>query len=143
VTLLELLISLAIIGLLLPVVAGWFTATTSAWQGTVERLEARQQALFIVRRVETEVREGRKYTVQKDGLFFLDNRGKWIRYSLSQNGLLLREEEGMGSTVIGAQIVSCQFAVLGEGRRLRMQLVTKAGRRQVSVEQIWTGRGSS
>lgn len=142
VTLLELLISLAIIGLLLPVVAGWLTAVTLSWQATVERVEAREQALTIVRRVEVEVREGRSFTVLPDGLFFIERGGKWVRYFRSSSGLLLREEEGVGAMVIGAGIVTCQFAVTADGKQLHLQLVTKAGRAQVDVQSVWTGRGN-
>jgi type II secretory pathway pseudopilin PulG len=141
-TLLELLMSLAVFGLLLPVIAGWLTAVTALWNQNADRLEAKQQAIFLLKRVGTEVREGSVFLPQRDGLAFLSDKGRLIRYRLSQNGYLLREEEGVGSVVIGSGIADCRFLTEAEGRLVTLHLTTHAGRAQFQISQTWAGRGS-
>ena len=63
VTLPELLISLSILGLLLPVVAGELSSVSRLWHGAADRLEARGQATALLRNLEGELREGRSFAV--------------------------------------------------------------------------------
>jgi prepilin-type N-terminal cleavage/methylation domain-containing protein len=142
VTLLELLMSLSVLGLLLPVVAGLLVTVTESWTAEVDRLEAREQAEAIVRRVETDVREGRSFFVQTNGVMFTDPQGHLIRYQLSQGGLLLRDDNGQGAGVVGARVVSCRFTTEANGSLLRMQLTVGAGKAQTDINRVWVGRGN-
>ena len=143
VTLPELLISLAILGLLLPVVAGELSSVSRLWHGEVDRLEARGQAASLLRNVEGELREGKSFAVTPDGgVLFTNAHGQIIRYYLSTNGLLVREEESLGMTVVGAKISHCQFRSEAGGNAVRMQATIQVGRAQIDLDESWQGRGS-
>jgi hypothetical protein len=140
VTLLELIFSLAILGMLLPVVAIALTSCISGWNGITERLEARQQALMLVMRVERELRESSDFTVTSDGLLFLNEKGKPIRYQLSSGGFLLRNEQGVGVTVIGSKLRSCLFGVESGGQLVHLRASTQAGHAGVQLDELFGGR---
>ena len=143
VTLPELLISLAILGLLVPVVAGELSSVSRLWHGAADRLEARGQAASLLRNVEGELREGKSFAVTRDGgVLFTNARGQVIRYYLSTNGLLVREEGSLGMTVVGAKISRCQFSSLAGGNAVRMQAAILVGRAQIDLDEWWQGRGS-
>ena len=143
VTLLELLISLAILGLLLPVIAGELSSVTRLWHGATDRLEARAQAASLLKNVEGELREGRSFAVTADGgVLFLNPRGRVVRYYLSTNGLLIREEESVGMTVVGAKLSRCQFRSEASGNAVRMLASIQVGQAQLHLEESWRGRGA-
>ena len=142
VTLPELLISLSILGLLLPVVAGELSSVSRLWHGAADRLEARGQATAMLRNVEGELREGRSFAVTPEGgVLFTNARGRVVRYYLSTNGLLVREEEGIGMTVVGARLSRCQFRSEAGGSAVRMQAAIQVGRAQIDLDESWQGRG--
>ncbi|ASS74967.1 hypothetical protein CIG75_08190 [Tumebacillus algifaecis] len=134
VTLLELVLSLAVTGLLLPVFAAWMTAMIAQWQQVSERIEVRQTNAVLLHRIGAEVREGSSFLPQRNGLVFLNKAGRLIRYQLSSGGLLLRDEEGVGATVIGSHLAECRFSTDQEGRVLTVHLG--------AISQSWVGRGN-
>ncbi|MGB8955243.1 MAG: type II secretion system protein [Tumebacillaceae bacterium] len=143
VTLPELLISLAILGMLLPVLAGELSSVSRLWNGATDRLEARGQAASLLRNVEGELREGKSFAVTPDGgVLFTNARGRVIRYYLSTNGLLVREEESLGMTVVGAKLSRCQFRSEAGGSAVRMQAAIQIGRAQIDLDESWQGRGT-
>jgi prepilin-type N-terminal cleavage/methylation domain-containing protein len=140
VTLLELICSLAVLGMLLPVVAIGLSSCIAGWNGMTERLEAREQALMLVMRIEREVREGSDFAVTSDGLLFLNDKGMPIRYQLSSGGFLLRNEQGVGVTVIGSKLRSCMFGVESGGLLVHLRAVTQVGNAEVRVDELFGGR---
>jgi prepilin-type N-terminal cleavage/methylation domain-containing protein len=142
VTLLELLLSLTVLSMLLPVLAGLLVSITQTWNGEVDRLEAREQAEAILRRVESDVRESRSISVQTNGVSFTDPLGHVIHYWLSQGGLMLRDDNGLGAGVVGARVLSCRFTTEVNGSLLRMQLTVGTGNAKTDLDQVWFGRGN-
>lgn len=140
VTLLELIMSLTILGLLLPVIAAGLTTSTGEWNRAVERLEARQQAMMLLQRVEREVRGGHHFAAQSNGLHFLNSNDQLIRYHVSAAGLLLRDESIIGTSVIGSKIRSCTFTPDPSGALVRLRLTIAVGRSEVTVDQLLAGR---
>jgi prepilin-type N-terminal cleavage/methylation domain-containing protein len=140
VTLLELAISLTILGLLLPVIAEGLSVVIGEWNRAVDRLEARQQAMMLLQRIERDVRDGRMFTAQSDGLLFLSANDQVIRYHLSPSGQLLRDEAGVGTSVIGAKLRSIRFLPESGGALLRLRMTTAVGQAEVSVDQLLAGR---
>ena len=144
VALLELLISLTIFGMLLPVIAGELMSVTDIWSRTTDRLEARALAVSLLREIESEVQAGRGFAVQQDGtLAFLNKRGRLVRYQFTKSGLLMRDEEGVGVMVVGAKITTCRFDSESSGTLLHLELTTKVGNSEVTLSELWTGRGTS
>lgn len=141
VTLLELLLSLSVLSMLLPVLAGLLVSIEQTWTGEVDRLEAREQAEAIVRRVESDVREGTAFSVLSNGVSFTDPTGHVIHYWLSQGGLLLRDDDGLGAGVVGVRVVSCRFTTEANGALLRMDLTVGSGNVKTELNQVWFGRG--
>lgn len=126
--------SLAIAGLLLPVLAAWFIALAAQWSDVSERIEVRQRTSVLLHRVGAEVREGSHFSPQINGIAFRNGEGRLIRYQLTAGGLLLRDEDGVGSTVIGSKITDCRFTTEREGGLLTIHLD--------GITQTWAGRGS-
>lgn len=142
VTLLELLLSLVVLGMMLPVLAGLMISLTETWSRETERLEARQQAEIIVRRIEAEVREGKGFAMISKGVSYTNQQGHLIRYTLGTGGLLLRDDNGQGGAVIGADVIACKFTTQANGSLLRMQLSTAVGQAETDLDQQWVGRDS-
>ncbi|PWK06286.1 prepilin-type N-terminal cleavage/methylation domain-containing protein [Tumebacillus permanentifrigoris] len=134
-TLLELLIALTIWALLLPVIAGGLLFTVQSYTRASERLEAREQALAVLRKVEGEVRDGHSFKVQSNGVSFLDVHDRLVQYQLTRTGLLQRVEEGVGNTVIGAKLTVCRWALDASPPLLHLQLTTQVGRATVELEE--------
>ncbi|KEO82659.1 PilW family protein [Tumebacillus flagellatus] len=150
-TLLELLIALSIWALLLPVIAGGLLFTVQSYTRSVDRLEAREQALGVLRKVESEIRAGHGFTVQSEGVSFLDERNTLIQYRFSaRTGLLQRIESGAGSSVIGAKLTDFQGRLVtlapadGDSRPppdvLSLHIRTQSGRAVVDLSETLTGR---
>lgn len=140
VTLLELIMSLTILGLLLPVIATGLTASTGEWNRAVDRLEARQQAMMLLQRVEREIRNGHQFAAQPNGLYFLNAHDQLIRYHVSTTGLLLRDEAIVGTSVIGSKIGSCTFTPDPSGKLVRLRCTIVVGRSEVTVDQLLVGK---
>lgn len=134
VTLLELVISLTVAGILLPVLAAWLIALTTQWSEVTDRIETRQRTAVLLHRMGTELREGSQFSPQLSGLAFRSGEGRLIRYQLTTGGLLLRDEEGVGSTVIGSRLSDCRFTTEQEGKLVTIHLD--------GITQTWAGRGS-
>ena len=141
VTLLELVIAQAIVGLLLPVIAAGLVLVTQKWHLATERIEAREQVVTLVRRVEAEVQAGRNFAADKDSLLFQDASGRWIRYVVTSGGMVMREELGIGSMVIGAKVSACRFEVEDNGRLVRMRVTAQVGKATSEADGTWYGRG--
>lgn len=140
VTLMELIMSLTILGLLLPVIAAGLTVSTGEWNRAVERLEARQQAMMLLQRVEREIRGGHHFAAQSNGLHFLNSSDQLIRYHVSSAGQLLRDESIIGTSVIGSKIRSCTFTPDPSGALVRLRLTIAVGRSEVSIDQLLAGK---
>ncbi|MBL0387031.1 prepilin-type N-terminal cleavage/methylation domain-containing protein [Tumebacillus sp. ITR2] len=144
-TLLELLLALTIWGLLLPVIAGGLLFTVQTYTREVERLEAREQALAVLRKVEGEVRAGHNFSALSDGLSFQDAHDHLIQYQLNlRTNLLQRVEQGVGSTIIGARVTrfTCTLSPNASYPTLALQLRTQAGRTSLDISEVLIGRGS-
>lgn len=140
VTLLELILSLTILGLLLPVIAAGMTHATGEWNRAVDRLEARQQATMLLQRVEREIRGGRRFVAEPNVLYFLNEKDQLIRYQISSTGLLLRDEAVVGTSIIGSKIRSLTFTPDPSGKLVRLRLTIVVGRFDVTVDQLLAGR---
>lgn len=134
-TLLELLIALTVWALLLPVIAGGLLFTVQSYTRATERLEAREQALVVLRKMEGEVRGGHNFLVLSNGVSFLDIQNRRIQYQLASSGLLQRVEEGVGNTVIGAKLTACRWKLDSDAPLVHVQLTTKVGRAMIEIDE--------
>ncbi|HEU4963121.1 MAG TPA: prepilin-type N-terminal cleavage/methylation domain-containing protein [Bacilli bacterium] len=140
-TLLELLLSLTILGLLLPVLAGWFTTLIRQWHTTSHRVEVRQQALVLLQRLETELHDAHSFTLQSNGLTFLNSQNQLIYYHhIPTSQLLLREVSTGGTSVLSGQVSQCQMALVNEGRTVQLHLTIRSERDSFTFDPIITGR---
>jgi hypothetical protein len=140
VTMVELLMALVILGMMLPVFLGWWVAVGKAWTMGADRLEARQLAAALVRRVGQEVRAGEGFVVLPNGVAFREGQGKWVRYVLGAKGMMMREEVGAGTMVVGSGVAACRFAVESGGKLVRMEATVTVGKARVEVRQLWRGK---
>lgn len=140
-TLLELLIALSIWALLLPVLAGGLFFTVKSYTSACERLEAREQAVAVLRKVESEVRAGHNFKLQTGGMSFQDSQNRSIQYLLTRTGSLQRIEEGVSSMVIGAKIATMRWSLDATGVLIRLELSIQVGHTRFDMEELLAGRG--
>jgi len=141
--LLEAVISQGIYALLLPVVTAGLFAVTHQWTRTVEQLETRQQAHMLLQRLQTEVRVGRQFVALTDGVAFLDPQDRLIRYQRAATGLVLRDEQGVGTSVVGSGVTHLQATPDSFGRALTVTFTTRqtATAPPYTIHAYWYGRG--
>jgi Tfp pilus assembly protein FimT len=143
-TFLETVVALAVLSILLQAVLIWNQLYARMASRQFSRTEVTVQAWQGVSFMQSEIHDGKLYSVSSDGkeLSFYNGAGEQITYRCNTARQLLRQVNGAGASVIANDVIALTFQCDPGRKGVTIWMKTGAGQETYEWQGFVAGRGA-